>query len=92
MGIGYVEIVDKSLCAPCSIVKDRNTRRTPINPSTEGAVPALDFKYGSCIGSLCEYQKLFISGQFVFLFDSHNDMSALSLSENHVRDSLYLLS
>lgn len=39
-----------------------------------------------------KYQKLFISGQFVFLFDSHNDMSALSLSENHVRDSLYLLS
>ncbi len=38
-----------------------------------------------------KYQRLFNSGQFVYLYYAHNDISKLTLSEEIIKDSLYLL-
>ncbi|WP_273584839.1 hypothetical protein [Clostridioides difficile] len=61
MGVGNVKVMDKTLAASaCIVVKDRNTGCTSINPSTESAVPTLNFKNCGSVRSLCEHQKLFI--------------------------------
>ena len=66
MGVGNVKVMDKTLAASaCIVVKDRNTGCTSINPSTESAVPTLNFKNCGSVRSLCEHQKLFIKTQLI---------------------------
>ena len=65
VGIGNIEVMDKSL--PCSVFigKNRNTSCSFIYPSSKTPVPTLNLKNCCCVRSLCIYQQLLIISQLV---------------------------